>query len=281
MMLIEAVGQFVGWDTSWGIVLFVVYCVLFGSLLLLVLFSMLPSARRIAAFIGLRDQVPGERWAGPLAALALGTLTLALLGGTLSGAAFAYRYASVVFPPTVVLASLGVAGLGATYGGRRLQAGLLLGAALLGMPVGAEKALSNRTEAGAVADRIRAVVQTGDVIAYCPDQLGPAVSRLLPNRFVQVTYPRFDPPQLINWVDYAQINAHALAPGVAARQLVNLAGPTHQVWLVWEQGYRTLGQDCSQLRDSLVAVRPNFTEPLRSDPRRYYEHESLVRFAPS
>jgi hypothetical protein len=71
-----------------------------------------------------------------------------------------------------------------------------------------------------------------------------------------------------------------MAPGLAARELINLAGPTHQVWLVWEAGYRTLGQDCPELRDSLGALRPNFTEPVRSQPQNYYEHESLARFAP-
>ena len=28
--LVEAIGQFTGWDTGWGVALFVLYCVLFG-----------------------------------------------------------------------------------------------------------------------------------------------------------------------------------------------------------------------------------------------------------
>src|SRR5260370_41275139 len=122
------------------------------------------------------------------------------------------------------------------------------------------------------------MVRAGEVIACCPAQLGPAVSRLLPDRYIQVTFPRFDPPQRIDWVAYAKVNAGAPAAGVVARELDNLAGPGHGIWLVWEPGYRTLGSDCEQLRDSLVAIRPNFTEPLRSDPAHYYEHESLDRF---
>lgn len=281
LMLFDAVGQFAGWYTGWGSVLFGIYCLSFAALAALVVVSNHPRARGIAAWLGLRCQPPGERWAAPVAAIGIGTLVLAFVGGSISGAALAFRYASVVFPAFELLCALGVAAIGITRGGRRLAAGLLAAAALIGVPVGANESLANRTEAGLVANRIRSVAHSGDVIAYCPDQLGPAVSRLLPNRYLQVTYPRFDPPQLIDWVDYAKVNAKAPAPGVAARELVNLAGPTHQVWLVWQQGYRTFGNDCEELRDSLLALRPNFTEPVRSAPSRYYEHESLDRFAPS
>ena len=281
MMLIDAVGQFAGWYSGWGSVLFGFYCFAFASLLVLTLVSSIPSARRVSAWLGVRSQVPGERWALPTTTVGMTTLVLALGGGLASGAAFAFRYASVAFPAFELLCGLGVVAAGVTRAGPRLTAAALAGAALIGAPVGATAALSNRTQASVVATRIRSVAQTGDVIAYCPDQLGPAVSRLLPNRYVQVTYPRFDPPQLINWVDYAKVNAAAPAPGVAARELVNLAGPLHQVWLVWEPGYRTFGKNCEELRDSLLALRPNFSEPVHSDSRRYYEHESLERFAPS
>jgi mannosyltransferase len=225
--------------------------------------------------------VPGERWALPIAIVVMLTLLLALIGGAISHAAFAYRYASVVLPPFVIVAGLGVAAVAITHGGRVVMAALLIAAGVLGLFSGAHLSQSNRTQAAVVAQRIESVASPGDVIAYCPDQLGPAVSRLLPNRYIQVTFPRFDAPQLIDWVDYAKVNANAPAPGLEARELVNLAGPTHQVWLVWEDGYRTLGHDCLELKDTLTALRPNFTEPVRTDPAKYYEHESLERFAPS
>jgi hypothetical protein len=211
----------------------------------------------------------------------LGTLVLALAGGMLSGAAFAYRYASVVFPGVALLCGLGAGAVAVSYAGRRLMAGLLAAAAVIGVPAGASWSRAGRTQASVVAANIESLASSGDVVAYCPDQLGPAVGRILPNRYVQVTYPRFDPPQILDWVDYAKVNANAPAPGLAARELVNLAGPTHQIWLVWQPGYRTFGRDCQELRDSLLALRPNFTQPVRSDPGRYYEHESLDRFTPS
>jgi hypothetical protein len=224
-------------------------------------------------------QVPGERWVAPIGALAALALFIAFTGALVTGAAFAVRYSSVVLPPVVLLAALATSGFTIRRGGRAVQAGVLAAATLLGVPAGATLGLSNRTQASVVADRLRALARPGDVIVYCPDQLGPAVSRLLPNRYVQVTFPRFDPPQRVDWVDYAKVNAQAPPPGLAAKELLNLAGPGQQIWLVYEIGYRTFGHDCEELRDSLEFVRPNFTQPVTADPGKYYEHESLMRFA--
>ena len=149
--------------------------------------------------------------------------------------------------------------------------------AVFGTAAGASQVSAQRTEATLVAAQLRANARPGDVVAYCPDQLGPAVSRLLPTAaYTQVTFPRFDDPARINWVDYAQVNA-AANPAVFARQLLNLAGE-HQLWLVWEVGYRTLGKSCEQLRNTLRIARPDWSEAVRSQPGTYYEHENLVRF---
>ena len=52
----------------------------------------------------------------------------------------------------------------------------------------------------------------GDVVAYCPDQLGPAVDRLLPSgRYQQTTFPRGTGPGFVNWVDYAAAPTAGLA----------------------------------------------------------------------
>ena len=43
------------------------------------------------------------------------------------------------------------------------------------------------------------------------------MSRLLPSRlYTQVTFPRWDDPARINWVDYAQINAATNPAGVVS-----------------------------------------------------------------
>jgi hypothetical protein len=156
---------------------------------------------------------------------------------------------------------------------------VLAAVAVLGTVTGAEQVSAQRTQAMQVAAAIADGARPGDVVAYCPDQLGPAVSRLLPDRLLtQVTFPRFDSPQRINWVDYAQVNS-AANPGVFANELLSMAAG-HQIWLVWEAGYRTFGNDCEQIRDAIEVARPDVGQPVTSDPGTYYEHESLVRFAP-
>jgi uncharacterized membrane protein len=278
MMLIDAVGEFAGWEQHNGIVVFVIYCVVLGILAGALILRGVPVTRGLATLIGWKRPVPGARLAGPVAALFFATMLLAMVGGMLAGAAFAYRYASVVMPFVVLLVALGVVAVGHTRPGRMLAPLLLAALAVCGTIAGAQEILGPRTQAVAVAAAIAGSAQPGDVVAYCPDQLGPAVSRLLPNRLLtQVTYPRFDDPQRINWVDYGQVNLDA-NPGVFARQILNLAG-AHQIWLVWEPGYRTLGRSCQEIRDALEVARPDHSSKVRSAPQ-YYEHENLLRFAP-
>lgn len=279
MMLIEALGEFAGWEKAPGVALFVVYMTGLVVVAAAVTSVAWRRGRRLAALIGWRRPAAGARWAGPVAAVAVGTMVIALVGGLVASAAFAYRYASVVLPLVALLVALGVVAVGRSRAGVVASAGVLVVIALLGTSAGASEILDARTQATMVAAQIQAAARPGDVVAYCPDQLGPAVSRLLPDRlYTQVTFPRWDDPSRINWVDYAQVNA-AANTGLFARELLNLAG-SHQVWLVWESGYRTLGHSCEALRDTLTVSRPDYSEPVHSQPGRYYEHESLMRFAP-
>jgi mannosyltransferase len=278
MMLIEAVGEFAGWEQHTGIAVFVVYCLMFGVLLGAVIMRAWPAAQNAAVAFGWRRSVPGSRLAGPAAAVFFVTMLLAMFGGMLAGAAFAYRYASVVMPFVILLVALGVVALGRSKAGRIAGAATLAVLAVLGTDAGAREIVAKRTEAVVVAQQLRALARPGDVVAYCPDQLGPAVSRLVPNTLLltQVTFPRFDDPQRINWVDYAQVNK-AANPNVFAHQVLNLAGD-HTVWLVWEAGYRTLGKDCQDVRNVLRAARPDHSVVVGSKPNEYYEHENLLRF---
>lgn len=278
MMLVQTLGEFAGWQKRPGIALFVVYMILLLAVAAGVGLFAWRRSRPTMAAVGIRRRVPGARWAGPVAGVAVGTIVLGMIGGMIASAAYAFRYASVVMPLIALLVAIGVTALGRSRAGLVASAGVLVTVALLGSSAGATEVLDKRTQATQVATQIIADARPGDVVAFCPDQLGPAVSRLLPSRsFTEVTFPRFDDPARINWVDYARINA-AASPGTFAMALLNLAG-SHQVWLVWESGYRTLGRSCEQLRDTLMVARPDYSEPVRSQPARYYEHESLVRFA--
>jgi mannosyltransferase len=272
-------GEFAGWERRLGAVLFVVYCALLFVLLLGVALRLRPQHRRLAAALGWSRPVPGTRFAPVAAAIFIVTLAFALVGGLVAHAGFAYRYGSVVLPVVVLLVALGVTAVDRSRVGHVGAAAVLAVVALLGTITGAEEIAAQRTQAVQVASEIAAYARPGDVVAYCPDQLGPAVSRLLPERLLtQVTFPRFDDPQRINWVDYHQVNV-AANPGVFANQILSMAAG-HQIWLVWEAGYRTLGSDCEEIRDAIGVARPHSTQPVKSDPAGYYEHESLVRFSP-
>ena len=279
MMLVEAVGEFAGWEKHQGVALFIVFVVAFGVVVVSALTTSVPRGRRLAAVVGWRRPVAGARWIGPIAGVAFGTMCIAMVGGILASAAFAYRYASVVLPLVALLVAIGIAAVGRSRAGVVASAGILVAVALMGTSAGASEIMDRRTQATVVAAQIAAAARPGDVVAYCPDQLGPAVSRLLPDRLTQVTFPRWDDPRRINWVDYAQVNA-AGSPGVFAHEVINLAGH-HRVWLVWESGYRTLGRSCEALRDTLMVSRPDYSQPVRSDSGRYYEHESLMGFSPA
>jgi uncharacterized membrane protein len=272
-------GEFAGWERRLGAVLFVVYCALLFILLLGVALRLRPGGRRLAAALGWSRPVPGARFAPAAAAIFVVTLAFALVGGLVAHAGFAYRYGSVVLPVVVLLVALGITAVDRSRVGHVGAAAVLAAVALLGTITGAQEIAAQRTQAVQVASEIAAYARPGDVVAYCPDQLGPAVSRLLPERLLtQVTFPRFDDPQRINWVDYHQVNV-AANPGVFANQILNMAAG-HQIWLVWEAGYRTLGSDCQEIRDAIGVARPHSTQPVKSDPAGYYEHESLVRFSP-
>jgi len=278
-MFVWTLGEFAGWERHLGVALFVIDCVLLGVLLLGVALRAWPAGRRFAGWLGWRRDVPGSRFVLPAAGVFLATLTFALVGGMVAHAAFAYRYGSVVLPVVVLMVALGITAVDRSRLGRVVAAAALASVAVLGTITGAEEISAQRTQAVEVANQIAAGARPGDVVAYCPDQLGPAVSRLLPDRLLtQVTFPRFDDPQRINWVDYKQVNL-AANPGVFANEILSMARG-HQIWLVWEAGYLTLGSDCQEIRDAIEVARPHSTQPVVSDPARFYEHESLVRFAP-
>ena len=66
---------------------------------------------------------------------------------------------------------------------------------------------TQRTQAPQVAAVINAQAKPGDIIAFCPDQLGPAVYRVIddPGQYKMVTFPRGTGPQFVDWVNYAKV----------------------------------------------------------------------------
>ena len=217
----------------------------------------------------------GREPARTLAVLTFGGLLLAVLVSRLTGQAYVPRYASVAFPGVILLVALGVA----AFGDSRLRLGALVVMALLSVQ-GIQPVMAyERTQAATVARHLRAAAQPGDVVTYCPDQLGPSVARLLPASLgvTQLTYPRAGDPHFVDWVDYATTIRHTpVLP--FAQMLVARAGPAHNVWLVWSAGYKAFGHRCEQLLAALGGFR-HWGDTVRLDWHSP-EHLGLIRFAP-
>ena len=211
---------------------------------------------------------PGAR---ALGWVALATLVLAIGVSELGDSSYSLRYTAADFVPIVGLVALGVAAIGHPV----FRVGALLVIVLLGVLGSYPNITTNRTQAGEVAATLARQGRVGDVVAYCPDQLGPALDRLLPaGRYQQVAYPRRGNPDMVDWVNYARGNESS-HPLPFARSLVAQAGPGHAVWLVWSPDYATFQGKCNGLLNDLGALRSGrilFYE----DPGHFYEHEELV-----
>ncbi len=239
------------------------------GLIVLAVFGRAVGRRRFE--IDLIGREPGRT----LALLTFGGLLLAVAVSDLTGEAYTPRYASIVFPGVLLIVALGVT----SFGDARLRLGALVVMATLGV-VGIKPIIQyERTQAASVARHLRESAQPGDVVAYCPDQLGPSVSRLLPDDMglTQITYPKAHGPKFVDWVDYAKtIRRTDVLP--FAQMLLDRAGPNHNVWLVWSIGYKSLGPRCGQLLHALGGYR-HWGDHVRVawwSP----EKMGLIRFAP-
>jgi mannosyltransferase len=204
-----------------------------------------------------------------------GTLTIAVLGGTIANAAFVARYAAVVFPLFILLCALGLT----VFADRRIATGLLGVACLAGILTGIGNNSGQRTQAVQVAAVLNVQAQSGDEVVYCPDQLGPAASRLVhvPG-LTQLTFPRAIGPQRVDWVDYRTVIDNTDV-GAFAQQMMARLTPGHTLWFVYNNSYAGLGGDCGYLYNWLNLLRPTGETVVNADPGKYYESESLVRFA--
>jgi hypothetical protein len=215
--------------------------------------------------------------ARPVAAVGAAAWLIGIAASLVSGVAYQSRYAAVAFPFFVLLVALGVAQLR----DRRVRAGVLAVLVAMGFLGIGRNALVQRTQAGELAAVLNAQGQAGDVVAFCPDQLGPDTARLLRAGFVEVTFPDFAAPQRIDWVDYAERNRAADATAFADG-LLERAGPDATVWLVWNGQYRHLEGQCEAVANELAARRPvpdavRFAVDGRSDR---FESASLFRYPP-
>jgi hypothetical protein len=252
--------DFAGGDTQEGWVLLAVVL----GLLLLGVFGRAADERRIE--IDLHTQ-PGARWE---AIVGGATLVVALTLNFVAGGAFQSRYSALVFPFFVLIVARGVT----TLADPRIRAGVLVVVVGLGFVGAGRNVRTNRTQAGEVAAVLRAEAAPGDVVVYCPDQLGPAVHRLVPAGLDEVTYPAFGSPAFVDWVDYKARLARA-DPVKFARDALARAGG-HTLWLVTTPGYITHPVVCSTLSGLFAAARLRHVRVVPDE--RLFEHPGLQAF---
>ena len=264
--IVNAVGEFAGGRSTSGRALGLIFFALAGF----GLFGAAIDNHRVEIDLRTRPRSRG------VAIVTGGTLALAITVNLLTGGAFAARYAAVVFPTFLLLIVLGITALA----GPRPRAAILTAAVVAGFISATGNIVTDRTQQGIVASRILADLRPGDVIAYCPDQLGPATSRLLPASVRQVTFPHGTGPTFVDWTDYQDANRAADTAAFAA-QVVAQAAPTATIWFVFGIGYRTLGSSCEAIKDQLTTLRPGAQQLVTSDDERFYEHSFLFRYPPT
>jgi hypothetical protein len=208
--------------------------------------------------------------ARPEAIVLAGTLAMGVVAGFATGSAFASRYASMVFPLLLLLAALGVA----VFVRPGVRRGILAVLVVVGLVFCGRNVVVQRTQAGQLASTIAADAQPGDVVAFCPDQLGPAVSRLLPEGLETVTFPSLTGPERVDWVDYAERMA-AGDPAEFARDVDRRAGGS-TIWFVFATGYRTLDRKCERAAIELQLLRGVREELVESGLQ--FEHGYLSRY---
>jgi mannosyltransferase len=248
--------------------------VIYFAMLALAVFGIGKSGRYIELDLRTRPHARGVGF------VVLGTLFAAIGGGIITSSAFSSRYAAVVFLPFLLLVAYGTTTL-LNPKARVIVVGLAVAAGLVSS---AQNVTTQRTQANAVAAAINAQAKPGDVVAFCPDQLGPSVYRQIenPSQYDMITFPRQTGPAIVNWVDYAQ-TVGAASPAHFANVVARRAGTAHHVWLVWQPNYQTFGIKCEQIASDLVTAATKTGGGARNvvtnHPRLYYEPMNLTEYA--
>lgn len=210
----------------------------------------------------------------PLMVLAL-TIAIASAVGMVNKMGFSARYAAVFFPIVAVLMAMGLDRF-RTGRTRDVVVSLFLLTALAGC---AFVFRYHRTQAGEAADAIRGAADRG-VVAICPDQLGPPVARLLDHeRYDTFTYPRFESPDRVDWVDYGERNARNDPDAFAAELLLRAEG--RPLFMVVGDRYLTLEGQCQRVVELVTAARPGSRATVLPVADDFYEPMAVYEMGPS
>ena len=165
---------------------------------------------------------------------------------------------------------------------------MLAAAVAFGLAGSLPNVWTSRTQAGQVAAALAAGGRPGDVVAFCPDQLGPAVDRLLPaGRYRDDDLPPAAPARPSSTGSTTPRPSSAADPAAFATHLERLAARRPPDLVRVEGGYQTLGTKCEAIGG------PARGRPPRSARTRWwsasarptqqlvgYEGMGLIRFTP-
>jgi len=214
------------------------------------------------------------RWLAWLGGL---TLLIAYVACTIQTSAYVARYTSVVIGLVFVLAAIGLARLPTPY--TVVLTVVLAAFWLAGSAFNATQVVPSRSsQAGQIAKVLNAEAAAGDLIVFCPDQLGPSVSRLLRTPAERIAFPagRGVDPARVNWVDYKQRHQNASASDFARSLDADLPA-TSSIWLVSFSGYLTYGESCTEMQDTFDELRGEGRE-LIEPSNSFYERAGLNRW---
>ena len=157
----------------------------------------------------------------------------------------------------------------------------IVGALVLGGLLGGYRNVTGeRTQLGAeVVPALNERAHAGDVVVYCPDQLGPSGTRHLRSDLVTLAYPTLGSPSRVDWVDYEERNS-AADPDAIATEVLARAGD-HTIWLAWAGTYRTFEGQCEELNTAFLRARPTGQARVTDNGNEFFEHAWLFEFPPS
>jgi uncharacterized membrane protein len=202
--------------------------------------------------------------------LAVVVLVVAIgsVAGVVTSATYQSRYAAVIAPLILLAVAVGITRV---PGPARLLVGVVYVTLSLAGVVWVN--YYERTQSVPIAAAVAEQAQPGDVVVYCPDQLGPAFSREMPDGVEGFSYPTLDPPDRVDWVDYAERNGAADYDEIAAE--VRRRADGHAVFLVWMPGYRTFEGQCEGLSTALGVT----STLVAQDSNRFFE-PAYLQYAP-
>ena len=186
-----------------------------------------------------RRACAGSGWSGSLTLF--GGLTLSFFAGS----GFQSRYAAVMYPLFALAVAFGIIVLGdqrMRYGrARRSWWWSASSAACATSSPTARRPPGHRPDHARRAARRRRRVLPGPARSR---RLAAAAGR--PRRSKQYTFPNFESPKFVDWVDYADRNRRGIARRRSPSGLLERAGD-HRIWFVWSTGYRTFDNKCEQM----------------------------------